>query len=584
MYQVSETFLNAMNSFIVQPVLKGTVGEIEFTHEDILENSFRCCNQCVTVNDVKIGGVFVGELNMTLLKSVATTRGDWYGKKITCEYGLVINGEGDYIPCPSYEYTINEATWTEQGLKIVAYDNMLLLDKIYSNEQSSGKPWNWLQYVSAKTGIGLGLTQADVESMPNGTKVIALFSTDNIETYRDVVSYLASVLGGFATIDRQGKLVIRQFDSPVVAIIDAESRFAGCSFSDYTTTYTGLSVVNTETNETIYIHVNPDDGLTMNLGNNPFMQYGTESNKSEMRNNILFAIQNFKYVPFKATLLGCCAYDLGDCIKFVDGIAGESKSCIMSYDFGLNDYGIAGFGENPALESAQSKSDKNIAGLSKQQSSEHLAVTNFTNIGEVGISDEWTKIGGVAFYVEKEQTVLFHGVSKHNLDTEGTIRYKYVLNDIDVDFIHECQYDEGIDTTTLFLPFVVPATLTQRLDIYVQSDDAIGTVENLDMRGAILGAGVIGATWDGTINIIEAFNLALVGCVSIPFAEGGVDVSTQIPTPAMCTDLFGLSLEGVIEIPFSDELRIITAVPIYDITDELGDDMFTESGDYIVTE
>lgn len=584
MYQVSESFSQLMHSYIIHPALKGTVGDLSFTQDDILEGSFRCCNQCVSVNDVKVGGVFVGELQFTLLRSVANTRGDWYGKVIRCEYGLSAGGTTEYIPCPSYEYTINEATWTENGLRIVAYDNMLKLDKAYSNEQSSGQPWNWLQFVAAKTGIVLGNTQAEIEAMPNGTKVIGLFSIDKIETYRDLISYLSATLAGFATIDRSGRLIIRQFNSSFVDTIDSDSRFAGCTFSDYTTRYTGLSVVNSETNETIYVHVNPDDGLTMNLGNNPFMQYGIEATKSEMRNNILAAIQSFQYVPFKTTMLGCCAYDLGDVIKFTGGIAGQSKSCIMFYDFGLNDYGIAGYGDNPALESAQSKSDKNITGLSKQQSSEHLAVTNFTNIGEVGISDEWTKIGGVAFYVEKEQTVLFHGVSKHNLDTAGTVRYKYVLNDIDVDFIHECQYDEGIDTTTLFLPFVVPATLTQRLDIYVQSDDATGTVENLDMRGAILGAGVIAATWDGTINIIEAFNLTLVGCVSIPFAEGGVDVSTQIPTPAMCTDLFGLSLEGVIEIPFSDELRIITAVPIYDITDELGDDMFTESGDYIVTE
>lgn len=583
MYQVSNDFLSAMHSFIIQPVLRGTVGNIPFTHDDILDGSFRCCNQNVSVNDVKIGGVFVGELELTFLSSVATSRGDWYGKKIRCEYGLAVGDEIIYIPCPSYEYVINEATWTENGLKIVAYDNMLLLDKSYEGEQSSGMPYSWLSVISRKTGVPLGVSELQVASMPNGNKVINLFSTDKIETYRDLLSYLASVLGGFATINREGKLIIKQFNGSVVDVIDAQSRFSGCSFSDYTTRYTGLSVMNAEDSTTSYYHVNPDDGLTMKLGNNPFLQLGAEEIKKEMRLNILNSIQSFSYVPFKVSMLGCCVYDLGDCIRFTDGIAENSVGCIMSYDFGLNDYAVAGFGDNPALESAQSKTEKNITGLVKTQSSEQLTTTTLTNIDSVDIGSSWNKVGSLTFVVSKKQTILFHGVSKHDLSVGGSVRYKYLLNDNELDFIHECKYDKGIDTTTLFIPFQAEPNIFSRLDIYVQSDNAVGVIDSINLRGALLGSGMVVPDWDGTLSFNDTFNLELHGAISHNFGEV-LEVNAGEIEKAEFEETFVLDLVGSYNFAFGDQLNITTITPTYRRITEDGVKRYTENGDYRITE
>jgi hypothetical protein len=69
------------------------------------------------------------------------------------------------------------------------------------------------------------------------------------------------------------------FNQTVVDTIDDAHRFTGGSFSDYVTRYTGLSVVNMEDSTTSYYAEDEDDGLTMNLGSNPFLQYGVAATK-----------------------------------------------------------------------------------------------------------------------------------------------------------------------------------------------------------------------------------------------------------------------------------------------------------------
>lgn len=585
MYSVTNTFRNAMNDYIIQPVLRGTVAGSQFTQDDILKDSFRCCNQNIAVNDAKLGGVFIGELRMTLLSSIASVRGDWLGKVISCEFGLVTEAGEEYIPCPSRYYTISEANWTDQGLKIVAYDNMVKLEKAYTQEQNSGLAWDWLQYVARKCDIAIGNTETEVYRMTNGNKVLGLDSVDNIETFRDLISYLSMALGGYATIDRNGALVIKQFNGEIVNEIDPTKRFAGCSFSDYQTSYTGISVVNNADGMVEVYNTYPNDGLTMKLGSNPFLQLGTREVKDEIRDNILRALKHFDYVPFKATLLGCCAYDLGDLIRFTGGIAENSVGCIMAYDFGFNSYTISCYGANPSLQSVQTKTDKNISGITKSKITEQLAISSLTNLASIPINNNWNEVGTLTFSVSKAQVILFHGVVKEHITTGGTLAYRYFLNSQELDFIHEVNKFEGVDTTTLFIPITVDANIPNTLRVVVSSSDgARGTVQPLEMRGAVLGVGINLSDWDGNISIKDNFSLALNGGLEINFVDTVNSVGMYDYIPARISDDFVVEINNGVDINFTDALMITLNEKEYRRVTEDGLLRITEDGYYRTTE
>lgn len=582
MYEVTNEFLQAMHANTTTPVLRGTVGGAPFTGSDVILDSFRITNQNVDIAEIKLGGVFVGELTMTMRRGFAETRGDWTGKVITAEWGLNIGGTVQMIPVPGGQYTISGAQWTDDGLELTAYDNMGKLDKAYSNEQSAGKPWEWLNYIKRMCGAEIGNTVDEIQAMPNGQEIISLYSVDMVKTYRDLLSFLAATLGGYATIDRRGAVVIRRFSGGAVDEWDQHRRFAGSSFSDYRARYTGLSVVNMKDDTLAYYSTKPDNGLTMKMGSNPFLQYGTETKVAEMRRAILDSLSDFDFVPFNTVVLGTCVYDLGDVIQFTGGIAANSRCCIMSYEFSLGEFMMGGYGDNPALQSAQTKLDKNISGLQRSQNSDSLKVSSITNISPIQISDAWTKLGRVSFSSTKDQTVLFHGVNKLNINQGGTVRYKYTINGEENEFIHELQVPAGVNTATLFLPFNINGNFPYNFDIYIQTDGATGTVEPLDLKGAIVGAGIVTNDWDGFIVLEDSMGRLTVHPGLPRDMADDMRLTMQVPVRITAEDILaritahGIEVKNLIERP-----RITMRIGEYPIMTEDGEFILTEDGETI---
>ena len=93
-------------------------------------------------------------------------------------------------------------------------------------------------------------------------------------------------------------------------------------------------------------------------------------------------------MPFRVTAIGNPAYDLGDCLRFTDGLADGSLSCITKYVFTFNDkYEMQGAGEDPAYASAKSKSDKDISGLLSTVSETAIQFYFFVSVTDVLVED-----------------------------------------------------------------------------------------------------------------------------------------------------------------------------------------------------
>ena len=122
-------------------------------------------------------------------------------------------------------------------------------------------------------------------------------------------------------------------------------------------------------------------GLSMDLGANPFMQYGLVVTKRDVRLAVLGSLSGLRYTPFTTSLLGNPAFDLGDCIQFTGGNAGTSvKCCVMSFTYTFNRvFNVSGFGKNPATMGAESKADKSATQNSKNSSSNEIQFIKYTN-------------------------------------------------------------------------------------------------------------------------------------------------------------------------------------------------------------
>ena len=431
MYSVSDEFKKEMKKPVLKTYLKGTIGDVNFNDSNILSGSFSITNQCSGSEALEIGQVYVGELNATFL-DINLERYKWKGQVITPFFGLELTDKTvEYIPLGVF--IIDSAEWTKSGVVVKAYDNMSLLDKNCNKTITEVTAYECLQRIEKETGIVFANSEEEIKAFPNGNILMSETTSNDVETWRDLLSWLAQTLCVFAASDREGKIKLTQYKEEVDDTIDNSLRLTGASFSDFITRYTGLSVVNMADSTTNYYGLDIDDGLTMNLGSNPFLQYGLDQTKEDMRKSILDSLQAINYVPFKVKTIIPPVYDLGDVLVFSKGLADESKKyCISKFTFNYHGtYELQGVGKDPSLSSAKSKTDKNISGLISNTDENTLVNYSYSNSKAIDIKENKQEtIASIRFASgTKDSEVSF----KAELLLNATSTYSHTVNDTVID-------------------------------------------------------------------------------------------------------------------------------------------------------
>ena len=149
--------------------------------------------------------------------------------------------------------------------------------------------------------------------------------------------------------------------------VEQRHRFSS-SFSDFITRYTAVSSTNKQTQIAEYYALDPDNGLTMNLGVNPLLQFGLKETREMLCRNILADLSVIRYVPFDSDTIGNPVLDPGDVLTFAGGQADEGQiTCITSIRQKIGGkQSLKCVGKNPRLDQAKSRNDKNISGLLNQ--------------------------------------------------------------------------------------------------------------------------------------------------------------------------------------------------------------------------
>ena len=412
MYAVSQAYREAMKKPVQRHSIKGTVNGVPFTEENILAGSFSITSQCSDASNVQIGQVYTSELKITLVKGLTLSRYTLMNSEIIPHFGLRLSsGRYEYIPLGVF--TVSKASWGAGSVDITAYDNMSKLDRSFTSTGLSGTPYEILSLACASCGLELAMAPRDFSAFANGTKQLRLYDSNDIDNWRDCVSWVAQTCGCNVFADRRGRIVLRAYGQAAVDTIDTEHRFNGSRFDDYETRYTGMSVVDVAEQKTVYFNEEEDDGLTYNLGSNPFLQPMENYEVEGMCTEILKALGQIRYVPFTVDMIGNPAYDLMDVLRFQDGYADSSRiSCITKITFHYHGkYSIAGVGTNPSLASAKSKSDKDISGLARQVTSITSSINRLIydyNTEPIVVGQTEQTLGMVTYYISKQADVEGH--------------------------------------------------------------------------------------------------------------------------------------------------------------------------------
>lgn len=428
----------------------------------------------------------------------------------------------------------------------------------------------------------LAQDRATIEALPNGTENLSIYSDNDIETYRDVLFYVGQVLGGFFVINRSGELELRKYGNTPVLTVERKHRFSS-SFSDFITRYTAVSSTNLRTQIAEYYALDPDEGLTMNLGVNPLLQFGLEETRKQLCENILNDLAVVNYVPFDSNTIGNPALDVGDILSFTGGQADATKiACITSNTIKIGGrQSIKCVGKNPRLSRAKSKNDKNLSGLLNQIEQGRIGIHTFTNASAYSVADKDVRIISIEYASSDEMHVQFHAqvmvdvvadAVSRSASAKGTIvvpipssdsdsgtetgsetggttdvpvdveipvtwtedgqavcHVTYELNDEEITTLYPVEtWHSGKHILTLYYPVerVIPY-ITNTFRVYLRMEGGTGTVDVGDAIASISGQSMAAAAaWDGKITVEETVGMFSLGG-SLSARAFAVDIQTE---------------------------------------------------------
>lgn len=545
MYPVSKEYQKAISessrSFFWTGAITTKAGKkYTFGNKDIVKGSGYISRQCSGSSEIELGSVYAAELGISLFSDI--DRYSLEDASITLSFHLKAGNE-TYEEVPMGIFYIAEANRKIKTLELKAYDAMLNLDKNFDKGLSSAFPYDFLSLLSKACHVELAQTKEEIEALTNGTELLGIYQENDIETWRDFLYYLAQALGCFSTIDREGKLRLIPYGIADNKTVDSRHRFSS-TFSDFVTRYTAVSSTNKKTDIAEYYSIKPDDGLTMNLGVNPLLQFGLEEKRKRIINNILSAVTVVNYVPFDSDTIGDPALDLGDVIKFTGGHADETKrSAITSIETKINGkQKIKCVGKNPRLAGAKSKNDKNIAGLQSSMNENKLSIYTYVNALKINAGAEKTSIINIEFASGDETNAEFHAevildvrsnAVSRRADAETTIeigeeskvisipvnwtddgktilKAYYVLDGKEVEQFHPSEtWFSGKHLLNLYYPIIeMKANELHTFEVLIELTDGTATIEPQNAMATISGQG-LGAQerWDGRITVDEEIKM-----------------------------------------------------------------------------
>ena len=496
MYQL----INDSKQKIQKYSLSGTIGDIPFDDENVIERSLTLDKQCCDTSTFRLGGCYISQLNITFI-NVNVPRNDWYGKIIT------LNVTIGNITVPVGTFTIEDAKHSKNIVPVVAYNNMAKFDKPCGTDAgTNGLPYDLIALACQMCGVTLGMTRAEVEALPNGNKTLILNTMGDIESWRDYLYWIAVSLCSVAVTNRDGELILWTFHNTVDDTINYDVRFNSSSYGDEIIRYTGITIYVEEENKVEYYHTDPDDGYTLNIGNNPFFQV-SRIMREEYAAEILRGLSNIAYNTCSAKIPFGFHYDLGDVLQFPNGQgSATNKFCVMGMSLKYN--GECVLSGIPGQKNPQSKTDKNLQGLLSTVSKNEFTSYELRNTAPISIGEDENVRLLLARIASNTQTKAQIHIEV-NLESEAVEDYTqgivtYLIDSTDTEFYPTETWIDGKHVLHLMYILPLQANDMQQFEVYMQS---VGGSIEIPRGGVWLyasGAGLVGdGKWDGTILVTD---------------------------------------------------------------------------------
>ena len=535
MYSVPDDYQTAIRAPTRTDGLAGRLtladgGVIPLDDSAVLAGSVCVDNQCVSGQELAFGGVYMGQASLQLRTELSSAA--FYDAALEIDYKLRLP-DGSWYTLPVGRYTVAEAERSAAVVSLTAYDHMLKLEQNLSGSVIQGDAYAMLAQIAEACGVELGQTEAEIKALSANAELLRQLDAGyHVSTWRDCAGAVAQLLAGFATFDRLGRLVVRQFGGAPCATLGENAR-TNAKISDFSCHYAALTI---ETDDDSYTAgTEGDSGLTMTIADMPLAESGLPSTKQGICDALFARLQNMDYTPMTVTLPGDPALELGDrlTVPTKDG-APQTLVTHLVWKF-RGTQTLKGVGKNPYL-TGTTRTDTRLRSLQKQTAANKVIYYSFSNGSDLVVRGDGAEISAanLTFVTTQNTSAMFlaqllltaepetetvelpvtstdetlptDAAAALERDVALTLTVRYYMDDSLIGtYVPTQRLVRGSHALALFYPFPdLQGAASHRWSVRLLCTGGVVRIGKGQLRATITGQGMAaGDVWDGTLTLEE---------------------------------------------------------------------------------
>lgn len=440
------------------------------------------------------------------------------------------------------------------------YDVMYAFDKKITS-RFTGTAYNLLTFICSECGVELANTASDISGMINSAQTLTI-DPERVLTYRDALSYISMLLGGYCIIDRQGKLSVRTFHKTSDMSLPRHRRET-TSFSGYKTVFCGVKCrFLAEQNFYPYeITAEGADGILLDLGDIPIVS-ASDSTKWTILQNIYDHITDYEYYPCEIDMVGDPSIEAGDMITTPDRNGYAKNILLTSVTFTWRGTSqIVSEGTDPKLEAVSTAEKKNQAQQDAIAKASQVVTATYINGMEYTLDTEYQEISSLRFSTVKDLTAIFGAEIPVYSSGDGYVEIAYV-DAGEIGDVVKARVQTGYNLITLVnhLPYDSNRVVLLQLKAKAEALSSGGTVPTVTIsqdtiRSYIFAQGIEADQWDGIITISETIEYVEATMALYGLTES-VSVAIQTPVAPSFSEVIGALTSEMQSYSLSDTISI----------------------------
>ena len=551
----------------------GTV--IEINDSVISSGSVSITKQCLTGQEFAYGAAVIGELDMSIRTNLS--RYLMYDAEIDLWCRVVVDNESEHIPLGIW--TIAEAERDKQALKVVAYDNLIKLNRKY-DLALEGTPYELMNAFALVCDCELAEDETYYASLTNSDHYITINSEAGCSTFRDAASIVAQVCGCFIQADRYGRISMRQFSTEPTFSITRGQRY-GSTISDFVCHYIELEVSG-RNGTFISINEESDVGMKMLIEDAPAWDYGLPETLQQRADNLRWLLEELYYTPCEISVPSDPSIDCGDMVTLYmeDGSAGDESvnSLITSYTWQYRGaMELSSSGVNPYLQTSDANSSRQLRDLREEIDAAKVIYYPFMNTSRTKLTTTAQRIVSVPFTSIDDTSVIFQGTLQLDVESPdveeiqtltltipateqseaqtvevpitthrpsfANLTLFYHFDNVKQRIVYTNALNSGGHTISLFYPVnQIESNTTHTFEVWASIEDGEATIDTGMFIGAISGQGLAAISqWNGQLELddyIEPVQRVIPFRMARPMEAEVITEGNDMYTHSMFTEHF----------------------------------------------